>query len=973
MNKLRHSGVLLALVCASVSSSSFAKTVYSKDRDGIEVQTGATYVSPPSYPTQKFVDITKLPPIRAWQPGDPTFIMPDRFRETPAVIDPVAINPVAGGLDPLAKLQREFDARHRPETRAPLVPGLSIAGIGNTGVSPPDTSGDIGANHFVLSINGSGGALVQVYDKVTGATVGPQFSMASLGSGGPCATSLGDPIVVYDELANRWVLTEFSNQAGRSLCVYISAGNSPVATTWTRYVFTLGSFPDYPKYGVWPDAYYVGANLTVAGGKGIFAMDRAAMLAGTAATIQQFGVPALTGFGFQMEQPADVDGDAPPAGAPGIFMRHRDDEVHNAGTNNPTQDFVDYWQMKIDWTTPANSTVTGPTSIGVTEFDSSLNGLTAFNAFPQPNAQKLDPLREPIMSRLAYRNFGSYEVLVGNFVTDTDAMDHGGVRWFELRRTGGITQPWVKFQEGTFAPIDPAGFVNRWMGGVAMDRGGNIALGYSIVRQTPAVFPSINVTGRLASDPVGVMSAPEVSIVAGAGSQTNERWGDYSQMGIDPVDGCTFWFNSEYVPATAWATRLGSISFDECRGPTYTVNATGLSQAICAPTATNVNLAPIPLTLGALNGFSSAVNLSFNPALPTGITGTFAPATVTPPGSSTLQLAANNTAAVGNNALVVKALSGTIERTINVNLNVSTLVAAAATLTAPADLATGVAASPTFSWSAVPQATSYLVEVATNASFSNIVLTQTITGGTNFVPTTALNSNTQYFWRVRASNICGATPSAVFSFRTLPGPGDCTVANTVPRTVYLNNMEGGDAGWTHSPGTVATTDTWALVTTNSFSPTTSWKVADPATVSDQRLDSTAIAIPTGEDPVTLQFYHSYDIENNGAAACYDGGMLQVSIDGGTSYTPVTAAQILQTPYQGATPAGSAGAGAAAWCGTRTAWTKVIVNMASFAGQSVKLRYRLTSDSSVSRDGWYVDDARVQSCIQNPVLFADGFE
>ncbi len=199
---------------------------------------------------------------------------------------------------------------------------------------------------------------------------------------------------------------------------------------------------------MWPDAYYISTNESL---PAVYALGRGDMLTGGAATSQRFTAPALAGFSFQALTPSDIDGaTVPPLGSPGYFIRHRDDESHNAGSNNATQDFLEIWEFDVDFATPGNSTFTGPTNIAVTEFDSALCGLTSFVCFPQPGTgTTLDPLREVVMWRSQYRNFGSHETIVGNFVTDVDDNDRGGIRWFELRRTGGA---WSLFQEGTYSP-----------------------------------------------------------------------------------------------------------------------------------------------------------------------------------------------------------------------------------------------------------------------------------------------------------------------------------------------------------------------------------------------------------------------------------------------------------------------------------------------------------------------------------------
>ena len=436
-------------------------------------------------------------------------------------------------------------------------PILNFEGMPYTGVYPPDTVGEVGPNHYIQMVNSGGGTNVSIYNKGGSLLVGP-FALDSLGSGF-CASGHGDPIVLYDRLADQWLMSEFA-AIGNHLCVYVSQSPDPVSGGWFGYDFPTPDFPDYPKYAVWPDAYYVSSNES---SPSVYALDRNRMLLGLSATSQRFTAPDLYGFPFQALTPSDLDGATPPpAGAPNTFMRHRDDEVHNPLSSDPTQDFVEIWEFRVDFATPANSTFTGPLNIPVAEFDSTLCGLSSFYCFPQPGTTtKLDPLREVIMWRLQYRNFGSHETLVGNFVTDVDGADHGGIRWFELRKTGA--GPWSLFQEGTFAPDQH----HRWMGSIAMDGNGNIGLGYSISSRT--LYPGIRYTGRLASDPLGSLPQGESTIINGAGSQTGTtRWGDYSSMNMDPADDCAFWYTNEYMPASGgWRTRIASFRFPGCGAP----------------------------------------------------------------------------------------------------------------------------------------------------------------------------------------------------------------------------------------------------------------------------------------------------------------------------------------------------------------------------------------------------------------------
>ncbi|TDR47455.1 hypothetical protein DFR29_102115 [Tahibacter aquaticus] len=960
----------LGLAGAATAQAPAYKPEVTLDANGVRVVRGAEMLGT-SYPDVIRVNMADLPPAREWKPGDPLVEIPRQHWESKPNQAPVPVNPTDLN-DPLVPLQ--FNEPLRAQ-RAFGTPSINVAGS-TSQASPPDPTGDVGTSHFVQGVNGSGGSEIRIYRKSDGSFV-RSFSLVSLGGTGACATGLGDPIIVFDELANRWVLTEFSNQAGRSLCVYVSdTDNLEAATvTWYKYTFTMPAFPDYPKYGVWSDAYYVGANEGgTSGQRPLYAMDRAKMLAGLPATFQRITIPNLTGFGFQMTTPADHDGrDAPPAGARGIFLRHRDDESHNAGSNNPTQDFLELYQLAVDFTTPANTALTGPLQIPIAEFSSNLNGLTAFNAFPQPGGQKLDPLREPVMNRLAYRNFGSYESLVGNMVTDIDGNDTGGIRWFELRRTGGIAQPWTLHQEGTWAgAAAPQDGIDRWMAGISMDESGNIALAYSMVRQSPALFASLGYVGREAGDPLGTMTTAETTLIAGVGNHPNERWGDYFQMGVDPVDGCTFWFTGEYMPSTSKGTRIGAFRFDNCGTPTFSLNGNNLSQEVCTAAGT-ASLTPVTLNIGSVSGFTNPVSLAFANALPTGFSGAFAPTTVTPPGSSTLNMSVANTAAAGSQTIGINGTSGATTKLTNLNVSVVTAAPGVPALTAPVDNAVGQSLSPVLSWSATAQAKSYVVEVSTDPAFATVQFTQTVSGGgTSTTVTPALSSNTRYYWRVRSNNVCGtSTNSPVFSFKTAPALGDCD-DTTTPATLFSSDVEGDVSGWATTGSTGAST--WAVSTARPSSPTKSWLAIDIATTSDQRLISPAVVLPTGQNPLSLSFQNDVNMEERTSGGCWDGGLLEISSDNGSTWTQATSA-LMNTPYTGALNDGPAN-GLQAWCGT-IAYRKTIVDLNAYAGQTVRFRFRASTDGSQGDAplGWFVDDIKVQSCVagQPDRIFANGFE
>jgi len=495
-------------------------------------------------------DLRTLPPVGAWQSGDPTVRGPVRRQTHP----PNAARPVhQGRRDDLLDVQ-SAGTQGAVAPRVFTPPELDFEGQSFTGADPPDTVGDVGPSHYIQLVNTAGGSAFVVVAKSTGTVVAGPVMLSTLWKGrGRCGSGFGDGIVLFDPLASRWLMSEFASQENH-LCVYVSRTSDPLGGGWFGYDFATTEFPDYPKYAVWPDAYYVSTNESA---PAAYALDRARMIAGLPAGYQRFTAPSLGGFAFQALTPADLDGSTPPpAGVPGMFLRHVDDELHDPGANDPTRDFVEVWELHADFDSPESSTFTLAATIPVAEFDSELcSGSPISSCFPEPSGgTPLDPIREVVMWRVQYRNFGSHETLVGNFVTDVDGTDHGGIRWFELRRSGG--GPWGLFQEGTYAPDAN----DRWLGSIAMDGGGNLAMGYSIT--SSSVFPGIRYTGRVATDPLDTMTVAETTVVAGSGVQHNERWGDYSSMNLDPVDDCTFWYTNEYIPAGGhWRTRIARIRF----------------------------------------------------------------------------------------------------------------------------------------------------------------------------------------------------------------------------------------------------------------------------------------------------------------------------------------------------------------------------------------------------------------------------
>jgi len=446
---------------------------------------------------------------------------------------------------------------------APLV---NFPGIGSSGGVPPDTNGAVGPHHYVQWINSS----LAIWDRAGNLVYGPAAGNTLwTGFGGICeGKNGGDGIVLYDHLAGRWLLSQLAFDWPHNFhqCIAVSQTGDPTGA-WYRYDYFWDNdvLNDYPKFAVWPDAYYMAVNQYLAStqdwrGQAAAALDREKMLHGEDAPMVRFDLFAVNpNYGGQL--PADLDGPLPPpAGSPAYFV-----EVDDDAWGWPS-DRMQLWKLHVDWSNPSLSTfgaggnpdaVIDLTAAGY-GFDSDLCEYRC--CIPEPGGNRVDALSDRTMWRLAYRNFGTHESLTVNHTVDADGTDHAGVRWYEVRDPAGA--PLVA-QGGTHAPDSD----HRWMGSLAMDGAGDIALGYSV--SGAATYPSIRYAGRLAADPPGTLLRTEATLAAGGGSQTGAcRWGDYSSMTVDPTDDCTFWYTQEYYATTGpypWQTRIGAFRFDGCR------------------------------------------------------------------------------------------------------------------------------------------------------------------------------------------------------------------------------------------------------------------------------------------------------------------------------------------------------------------------------------------------------------------------
>jgi hypothetical protein len=567
--------------------------------------------------------LVPIPPGAAQMSAHPDNVHPDNDRldddeDRPRLPRPRSMPVRDSALQASSDTTLVFDLA-QPSTNS----GVNVLGLGS-GFSGytiqavvPDTNGAAGATQFVQFVNDS----FAVFNKSDGSLAyGPANGNTLWQAlGGPCSSNANlDEVAQYDKLANRWVMLMPIFVSPVYLCVAVSTTSDAVNGSWNLYAFETPvnklcgcrMMPDYPKLGVWDDGYYItfnqGWNLNYEG-PAACVVDRNSMLNGNAATMQCF---ANTGTSYGVLLPADVDGTtAPPTGTPEYLL--------NFDGNDES---LDLWQFSVNWTTPADSTFTGPTSIPVAAFTEpcgetivELNYTTGACIPQSGTSQELDSYGDRLMYRLGYRNFGLYQDLVANHTVNTGSGSQTGIRWYELRNSGS---GFGVYQQGTYAPDSSY----RWMGSIAMDHVGDIALGYSV--SSSSLSPSIRYTGRVPSDTLGTMEG-EIDVLSAAGvshrSKTNTfRWGDYSSLAIDPTDDCTFWYTTEYVPPIGnWSTRIASFSFPSCTGappPPWSVvhrasNSGTPLTSLTIPATSSGNLIAVALIF---NGTTSVAGVSDN-------------------------------------------------------------------------------------------------------------------------------------------------------------------------------------------------------------------------------------------------------------------------------------------------------------------------------------------------------------------------
>ncbi len=416
---------------------------------------------------------------------------------------------------------------------------------------PPDPNGDVGPNHYIQAVNTS----VAIFDKTGAQLAAFTFDSLFAAASFPCnAYNQGDPIALYDAISGRWIVTDFAwaNSNGPFYeCIAVSKTADPVAGGWWLYALDAGGtetpgvywLNDYPKFGAWADGIYMSASMFTSSNvfqrSRVWAFNRDDMINGIPMRNVWFDVAGY----YPNLLPTNLRGALPPTGAPNFF----------ASIDEPN--VLHLWKFHVDWANQANSTFTGPTNVTVANFVMPCYAASVFQCVPEKDGESVDGLGDRLMMQLQYRNIGGVESLwVNHTVAASSAVGAPtGVRWYEIRDPNGA--PSV-YQQGTFQP--DANY--RWMGSLAVDKYGNMALGYSV--SSASMYPAIRYAGRLCDDPLGTLNQGETTLFQGTGAQSGgySRWGDYSAMTVDPVDDITFWYTNEYYSATGanWQTRIGS-------------------------------------------------------------------------------------------------------------------------------------------------------------------------------------------------------------------------------------------------------------------------------------------------------------------------------------------------------------------------------------------------------------------------------
>jgi len=764
-------------------------------------------------------------------------------------------------------VKNKFNIRQKPKAAAPggltdpnlqRLNGVAITdttivnfdGNSNTeGYVPPDTHGDVGPNHYFQVVN----CHYSIYSKTGTLLVGP-LANNSVFTGLPNNSNDGDAVVLYDDQADRWLFSQFSlpnYPAGPFYqMIAISQTGDPTGS-WYRYQYSFTNMDDYPKFAVWQDAYYMSMHMFTAtagnyAGIGAVAYNRTLMLAGSpAATMVMFTKPSTDeAFGWL---PSDCDGPFPAAGTPNYFLYSYD---------GATNDHLGIYEFHVDWTTTANSTFGNFLSLPVNAFTANMTGVAQ-----KSTTQTLDVINDRMMYRLQYRSFAGYSAMVCNHTVDVTTTQ-AGIRWYELRKTTGA---WSIYQQSTYSLAD--GY-SRWMGSIAMDSSGNMAMGYSV--SGSSLFPSIRYCGRKKNDALNTMTIAEKGIFNGAGSQTGaNRWGDYSALSCDPVAKATYWYTQEYYSATGsnWKTRIAEFKFAN----TPVVATTDATAITCTGATLNGSVNP--------SGLATNYHFEWGPTVAYG-------------NNTTTLSAGSGSATILVNAPISGLTAGTTYhfRLVAVNTDGSSngsdftfAPCTAAVITTAASSITMISASSggnvTTDGGSSVTARGVCWGTAANPTITGSHTTDGSGIGTFTSSLTGLTANTTYHVRAYATNSTGTSYGNDLTFATLCG------VFTLPFSEPFNNttipscwsqIDNVGAGNIWQFGTI--TGTGAPVLTGNYAYLNSDAIGSGVTENADLISP--MLDMTGYTNVTLGFSHYFRYYSPST------GTLSYSINGGTTWTTI---------------------------------------------------------------------------------------
>jgi hypothetical protein len=877
-------GTLVAGVALSIrpaNSAQAARSIETATTAGAvhSLQTPAgvqgPFVSERVYPAVFNGDLRDLPQLKP-QPRDNR--LNQRVRPVPASGNRQSS---AAAIDPL--VQTSNAGAHMPS------PDTTFAGMNynaNGAGWPPDTNGDVGPNHYIQMVNSS----IGIYSKTTGTPLAvlDLDTFFNIPSNTICDNNnQGDPVVVYDTMADRWLVSDFAWSNSTDVgpyyeCLAISQTGDPVSGGWYFYAFLADStiMNDYPKFGVWPDAYYLTANMfpDAGGFDGVYvwAFNRAAMLAGSPLTTVKF----TTGPAYGGLLPSNLRGAQPPAGSPNYLLA-----LDSGG--------LAMWKFHVDFTTPLSSTFTGPISIDTAPY------IQPAGEVPQQGTtNSLDSLGDRLMMQLQYRNINGVESLWAAHTVDTGSTY--GVRWYEVR--GLSTAAPSVYQQGTYQPDS----LYRWMPSLAVDRQGNMAVGYSV--SSGSMFPAIRYAGRLAGDPLNLLPQGEATLYAGTGSQTApNRWGDYSAMSVDPVDDCTFWYTNEYLATTGtnWQTRIGSFKFPLC---------TNAAQSITGTVIDGITLLPVTNTfVAATNGANQSAR-QVNDAV----------------GHYRFQLP------TGSYTLTALAY-GYVKASIpNVTVSPGVTTVRNITLT--------LAATHILSGQVTDARTGWPLYAQVNVSGypvpypGNSIWTDPVTGFYTLTLPEGISITLSVDAWVPGYQAGNAQPGLLttdqtLNFALLNDPAACSAPGYAATIATQQDFEGSNGGYSGSTPWAWGTPTSGPNAAHSGTKVWATNLTGNYGISlDAALTSAAMNLSayTGKTPI-VQWWQWLQTETG-----FDFAYLEVSKDG-TNYSGVYTAT---------------GDVALSWA------QKGVALDPSYATANFRARFRLTSDGSVNAPGWYVDDVRI---------------